>query len=105
MAYFAQLDGNNRVTWVVVADSLEWVETNLGGWWRECYKSGDSKLVAGTNYIWSDELEGFIPPQPFASWVLDEERCRWEAPIPYPKGGEAYTWDEDAGDWIQVVSE
>jgi len=42
----------------------------------------------------------FIPPKPFESWVLDEDTCLWEAPVPYPEDGESYTWDEDAGDWI-----
>ena len=42
----------------------------------------------------------FIPPKPFESWVLDEDTCLWEAPVPYPEDGGVYTWDEDAGDWI-----
>ena len=42
----------------------------------------------------------FIPPKPFESWVLDEGTCLWVSPVPYPTDGEAYTWDEDAGDWV-----
>ena len=44
----------------------------------------------------------FIPPKPFESWVLDEGTCLWVSPVPYPTDGEAYTWDEDAGDWVVV---
>lgn len=45
----------------------------------------------------------FIPPKPFESWVLDEATCLWAAPVPYPEDGQAYMWDETAGEW--VVSE
>lgn len=102
MAYFAQLDGNNRVTWVIVADSLEWCEQNLGGWWKPCVKSGTPKMIAGPNYVWDETLQGFIPPTPFPSWILNEETCLWEAPIPYPADGAFYSWDEETGDWVEI---
>lgn len=35
MAYFAEIDGNKTVLRVVVADSVEWCVTNLGGTWIE----------------------------------------------------------------------
>ena len=47
----------------------------------------------------------FIPPKPHNSWVLDENTCLWEAPVPYPTDGADYLWDEDAGDWVVVPSE
>lgn len=45
----------------------------------------------------------FIPPKPFESWILNEETCLWEAPVAYPEDGLAYSWDETAGDWVEVV--
>ena len=44
------------------------------------------------------------PPQPYASWVLDEDTCLWVAPIAYPAEGD-YAWDEQAGDWVEVTDE
>jgi len=102
MPYFAQLDGNNRVTRIIVADSLDWVETNLGGWWIETHKEPSNPNCAVMNAVWDDENQAFIWPKPFESWVLDEA-FRWEAPIPYPEDGQAYVWDESVGEW--VVSE
>jgi len=45
----------------------------------------------------------FIPPKPYDSWVLDEDTCLWEAPVAYPEDGNAYTWNEEAGDWVEVT--
>ena len=45
-----------------------------------------------------------IPPTPYPSWVLDEDTCLWVAPIAYPAEG-VHTWDEQAGDWVEVTDE
>lgn len=58
---------------------------------------------AGIGYTYDEERDAFIPPKPFDSWVLNEETCLWEAPIPYPEDGLVYSWDEESGDWIEVV--
>ena len=60
---------------------------------------------AGIGYTYDEERDAFIPPKPFESWILDEDTCLWEAPIPYPADGGEYVWDEGAGDWVEVVSE
>jgi hypothetical protein len=57
---------------------------------------------AGIGFSYDEERDAFIPAQPFDSWVLNEDTCLWEAPIPYPTDGGDYTWDEDAGDWVAV---
>jgi hypothetical protein len=51
------------------------------------------------------ERDAFISPQPFASWVLNEETCRWEAPVAYPTDGIMYTWDEETTDWKAIVND
>ena len=58
------------------------------------------KNYAGIGFTYDEARDAFIPPKPFDSWVLDEDTCLWVAPVPMPEDGEAYTWDEDAGDWI-----
>ena len=60
---------------------------------------------AGIGFTYDEERDAFIPPKPFDSWVLDEDTCLWVAPVAYPGDGEAYTWDEDAGDWVAVPNE
>lgn len=60
------------------------------------------KNFAGIGYTYDAERDAFIPPQPFPSWLLNEDTCLWEAPVPYPDDGKYYLWDEDAGAWVLV---
>ena len=60
------------------------------------------KNFAGVGYRYDADRDAFIPPRPFASWVLDEDTCWWEAPIAMPEvseedqaAGVVYIWDED----------
>ena len=38
----------------------------------------------------------------FNSWILDENTCIWEAPIPYPTDGKKYEWNEETLTWIEI---
>ena len=59
---------------------------------------------AGIGFTYDEARDAFIPPQPYASWVLDEDTCLWVAPIAYPAEGD-HVWDEQAGDWVEVTDE
>ena len=63
------------------------------------------KNYAGIGYTYDETRDAFIPPQPFDSWILNEDTCLWEAPIPYPADGLAYSWDESLGDWVEIPAE
>jgi hypothetical protein len=58
------------------------------------------KNYAGIGYTYDEQRDAFIPPQPYPSWVLDEDSCLWESPVPYPTDGEMYSWDEASGQWV-----
>ena len=62
------------------------------------------KNYAGIGFTYDEERDAFIPPQPYESWVLNEDTCLWDAPVPMPEDG-MYTWDEETGAWIEVVNE
>lgn len=113
MSHFAKIvDG--IVEQVIVADTKEWCESNLGGTWVQTsyntfggeHKLGGTPLhknYAGIGYSW-DGI-GFAAPQPYPSWVLNNETYLWEAPIPMSSDG-IYTWHEDEQEWVEVpVSE
>ena len=59
------------------------------------------KNYAGIGYTYDTARDAFIAPKPYASWVLDEATCRWEAPVPYPATGE-WLWDESTVSWVAV---
>lgn len=60
------------------------------------------KNYAGVGYTYDEQRDAFIPPKKFSSWVLNEESCIWEAPIPYPEDDKYYLWNEELLEWEQV---
>jgi hypothetical protein len=61
------------------------------------------KNHAGIGYIYDEDRDAFIAPKPFNSWVLNENTCLWEAPIPMPttelENNQFYSWDEENQSW------
>ena len=119
MAHWAEIDENNLVTRVLVGNNndsnegYDWLIENLGGTWVKTsynthggvHNNGGTPLrknYAGIGYTYDADRDAFIPPQPFASWVLNEDTCLWEAPAEYPSDGKIYIWDEDATNWVEV---
>ena len=114
MSHFAQIDENNIVTQVIVIEQ-DVIDTGLFGdpasWIQTSYNtSGGVHLLGGTplrkNYasigcIYDSSRDAFVEPKPFDSWVLNEDTCMYEPPIPYPDDGETYNWDEDTTSWIE----
>ena len=112
MAHYAFLDDNNIVTEVIVGiDETELIEGEAPDVWygkfksqtcvRTSYNGNIRKNYAGIGYIYDEERDAFIPPKPFASWLLDEDTCQWEPPVAYPTDDKLYTWDEAEQDWVQ----
>jgi len=110
MAHFAKVvDG--IVDQVIVADTAEWCEANLGGTWvQTSYNTYANqhpegrplhKNYAGIGYTW-DGI-GFSAPRPFESWTLNLDTYIWEAPTPMPTDGKLYTWDEATQTWTEVT--
>ena len=109
MAHAAELDHWDRVLRViVVSNDLEpnveqWCSDTYGGYWKQTSYSGSfRKNFAGIGYTYNADLDAFVPPKPYPSWVLDEATCQWKAPVPMPQDGDLYEWDEAAGEWVVV---
>jgi hypothetical protein len=113
MAHFAKVvDG--IVEQVIVADTAQWCEANLGGTWvQTSYNTHGNvhtlggtpmhKNYAGIGYTWDGT--GFSAPQPYASWTLNDESYLWEAPTPMPTDGGRYQWVEDDLNWQLIEGE
>jgi hypothetical protein len=118
MAHFAQLDENNVVTQVIVVANSDTADASgvekehigaafcerlFGGTWKQTsYNGNKRKNYAGIGFTYREDIDAFVPPQPFASWVLNEATAQWEAPVAMPDDGGMYTWDEDSQDWVEV---
>jgi hypothetical protein len=57
------------------------------------------KNYAGIGYSYDPVRDAFIPPKPFNSWILNEDTCIWEPPIPYPTDDKLYSWNEETQSW------
>ena len=121
MAHFAKLDENNVVTQVIVVDNKDITDPHtgqedeilgiafckklLGGNWKQTSYNGNSRFrYAGIGYSYNAGLDAFVPPQPYASWTLDNDTADWVSPLgaaPALTDAEVearkyYEWDEDA---------
>jgi hypothetical protein len=110
MSYFAKVNNDNIVEQVVIAESAEWCEANIGGTWLQTsyntsggvHHAGGTPLrknYAGIGYSYDPDRDAFIPPNPYASWNLNEDTCLWEPPTPKPTDNNMYEWDESDLDW------
>jgi|TARA_R110002072_G_scaffold295725_1_gene466875 hypothetical protein len=125
MAHFAEIDGSNIVTRVIVvadeheADGENWCNGFLSGTWKQTsyntrggkhYAPNSSTEDSGTpfrknyaaiGFTYDATRDAFIPPKFFASWVIDESTCQWKAPVDIPGATDEYYWDETSTSWKQ----
>lgn len=76
-------------------------------WIQTSYNNNFRVRYAGLGFIWNEQLNAFIPPKPYESWILNEETFDWDAPVPVPElteeekeNGLIYLWDEENKQWI-----
>jgi hypothetical protein len=119
MAHFAQIDPNGIVVRVIVVNNSDIIDANgneseeigkqfcanlLGGSWvQTSYNSNFRKHYAGTGYTYDSQRNAFIPLKPYSSWILDEETCNWNAPLPQPEGD--WYWDEESLSWKEIIND
>jgi hypothetical protein len=123
MAHFAFLDKNNIVTEVIPGkdereDGINW-EQHYGEFRGQVCKRTSYNTIggihlnggipfrknfAGFGYTFDEQRDAFIPPKIYASWVLNEDTCQWQAPTAMPTDGtieNPYIWDETTTAWIR----
>jgi hypothetical protein len=123
MGHFAKVV-NGQVTQIIVATPEffdTFVDTSPGEWIETSYNTRGGiyyrpdgitpsqdqtralrKNYAGIGYIYDRERDAFMPPQPYASWLLNEDACLWDSPIPYPADGKVYIWNESTLSWQEI---
>ena len=131
MAYFAKLNSSNIVIEVITVANSELINENgiesetkgieflksLYGqdtkWIQTSYNTRSGvhikngiplrKNFAGVGYIYDENRDAFIREKPFNSWILNENTCKFEPPVPMPETpwpiDTYYTWDEDSISW------
>jgi hypothetical protein len=116
MAHFAKVN-NGMVEQVIVAEPeffQTFVDSSPGEWIQTSYNTHGGqhpegrplrKNYAGIGYTYDRERDAFIPPKPYASWMLNDDTCLWDAPVAYPDDGKRYQWDEATTSWIEIEGE
>lgn len=132
MAYFAKLNSSNIVTQVISINDnilldengneieqkgIDYINNVLyktnDVWKKTSYntlkgqhlnnKTPLRKNFAGIGHIYDETRNAFIGPKPFYSWILNENSCVYEAPIPLPEKpwpeNTFYSWDEETVSW------
>ena len=114
MSHFAKVE-NGIVTQVIVAEQdvidsglfgAGWVQTSYNTY-GGAHKNGGAPLrknYAGVGYTYDSGRDAFIPPKPYASWVLNETTCLWDAPTPMPTDNKRYSWNEEQLAWVEIQS-
>lgn len=120
MAHFAEIGLNNVVERVIVVHNNELLDESgneveqkgidfckslFGGTWVQTSYNGNFRgRFAGKGFTYDSDRDAFIAPKPFDSWVLNEDTCHWEAPVPMPENENEsvlYTWDEASVSWVE----
>ena len=122
MSHFAEINNDGIVQNVIVAeqdfidsgavgDSSNWIQTSYntrgGVHYSPNSHEPDSgialrKNYAGIGYTYDKTKDAFMAPQPFSSWLLDDETFQWNAPVSMPDDGKMYVWDESTTNWIEA---
>ena len=121
MAHYAELNENNEVIYVaymgneIITDEngneveelgIQHLHTHHGAerkWVRTSYRGNFRNKYAGLGDTYREDLDMFISPSPYPSWILNETTGQWESPVTQPEltqeeidGGYFYSWDEEA---------
>jgi len=121
MAHFAEIDQNNTVLRVIVVENKDtstpdgtevesigvaFCQRLFGGnWVKTSYNGNIRKNYAGIGFTYNAGLDAFVPPKPYASWVLNNDTAQWNAPTPMPTDGKKYSWDEATTSWVETEYE
>ena len=121
MAHFAKLGVGNVIEEVLVVDNnilddgtaneneqqgIDFLtDLHSHSNWKQTYTDGTRKNYAGKGYTYDADKDAFIPQKPYDSWTLNNDTCRWIAPVDYPSDASQerqYHWNEDSTSWVLI---
>lgn len=102
MPIYAKINSENIVENVIVAEQ-DFIDSLPDS---SFYKLGefpiiDKKPRANMGNVYMPELNAFVEPKPYSSWVLDQN-YDWQPPVPFPILPGDYEWDETIQNWRKL---
>lgn len=123
MSHWAKIDENNVVTRVIVGndsdqngdEGYQWIVNTYGGRWLKCSYNTIKGIhilngtplrgnYPGMGYTYHEDIDAFMPPKEYPSWVIDTTNYTWISPVPKPDSG-FWVWDEDTVSWKEYNGE
>jgi hypothetical protein len=117
MALFCKIDENNIVKNIEVVDNniatteeagiaflkeLHGQQFNYKQMGEAPFTSNGIEITrnyGGINFTYDENLDLFIEPKPFNSWILDEATGRYNSPVEMPNNDKTYKWNEENQSW------
>lgn len=104
MSNYAKIEDGRVINIIICNDSD--ISTQSG----HHVKITDLTNRAQVGYEYIAEKNKFKSPQPFESWVLNEDTILWESPVQKPEDAEIsefgtvtnYRWDESSQEWSEI---
>jgi len=103
MAHFAKINLDTKLVEQVIVAEQEFIDKQTGTWIQTSYNSSIRKNYAGIGHTYDFDKDAFYAPQPYPSWILNEDTCQWEAPVAYPTDDKTYKWNEDELNWVETL--
>jgi len=115
MAHFVKLGTGNIIEQVIVvsndiatteqagSDFINKLYNTRDVWKQTSYNNNIRKNYAGVGYTYDQTRDAFIAPKPYASWILNEDTCIYEAPVALPDTENRYTWNETNLNWEIII--
>lgn len=90
------IKNNNFIVNHVIVESFELAELIFG-------EGNVESMLLEIGSRFNIDANKWQRPQPFPSWILNEETYEWEAPTKQPEDGKTYTWDEATVSWSNSI--
>jgi hypothetical protein len=112
MTHFAEVI-NGIVIRVIVAEQefinnlenkLQWLQTsyNTTGGINSRTDIPIRKNYASIGCIYDKDRDAFMLKKPHNSWILNEDTCLWDSPIPHPDSTKTHVWNESNQEWDKI---
>jgi hypothetical protein len=98
MYYYCVLN-NNFVEKIIFTEEILEETADLK---QTSYDTQFRKNFGCVGYFYNENLDAFISPKPYDSWILNETTGKWQAPIARPNDDVRYMWNEDELIWEYI---
>lgn len=103
MIRYAELDENNKVINIIVGTEAG-ISSIPGKFIKIDINSNPSRKETCIGGEYNIEKDMFILPQPWPSWILNQETLEWHSPIgDKPNDDKKYLWDEENQMWQEII--